>query len=182
MNRCKDSVTTFSNDIRMDFRSEKCAQLHNKNGIVDNSPFISDIPSLDLEDSYKYFGIIESSDILHEEIKVKISKEFTWWVRVILESNLIANNTMLAIHAFVLPIMRYWFTLRVNESLQPPKYGWVLKLYLHIILKRVLHPTGFLQGLPVDEQTIQLNHGHHDFSTKSKDAGWTRTTYRAAQW
>ena len=77
MDRCKDLVTTFSNDIQMDFGLEKCAQLHNKNGIVDNSPFISDIPSLDLEDSYKYFGIIESSDILHEEIKVKVSKEFT---------------------------------------------------------------------------------------------------------
>ena len=93
----------------MSFGIEKCAVLHIEKGKVTNSPLISDIPTLAIEDSYKYLGIVEASDILHDEVKTKTTKEFIRRTRAILKSHLTASNTTQAINGFALPILRYGF-------------------------------------------------------------------------
>ena len=40
------------------------------------SSLLEDIPSLRIEDAYKYSGISEASDILHTKVKSKATKEF----------------------------------------------------------------------------------------------------------
>jgi len=70
----------------------------------DLKALLSDIPSLDIEDAYKYLGISEASDILHTEIKTKATKEVIQQTRSILNANVTACNTTQAINAFTLPI------------------------------------------------------------------------------
>ena len=63
-------------DVQMEFRLDKCVVMHIEKGVVVDSPLISNIPSLDVEDSYKYLGITEASNILYDENKTKSTKEF----------------------------------------------------------------------------------------------------------
>jgi len=75
----------------------------------DLNAFLADTPSLGIEDACKYLGISEASDILHTEIKTKVTKEFIQQTRVILNTNLTACNTTQAINGFALPILHYGF-------------------------------------------------------------------------
>ena len=109
MTRCKQLIKQFSEDIKMSFGIEKCAVMHIEKGKVIDSPLLSDIPTLDIEDSYKYLGVVEASDILHDEVKTKTTKEFIRRTRAILKSHLTASNTTQAINGFALPILRYVF-------------------------------------------------------------------------
>ena len=52
---------------------------------------------------------MEASEILHDEIKAKTTKEFIRRTRAILTSRLTASNTTQAINGFALPILRYGF-------------------------------------------------------------------------
>lgn len=54
-----------------DFGQEKCAVLHVEKCIINHAHFISRIPPLGPEDSDKYLGISQSSEILHHGIKEK---------------------------------------------------------------------------------------------------------------
>ena len=109
MLRCIDLIKKFSDDIKMDFGIEKCAVLHIEKGKINHSPFESEIPALGPEESYKYLGIAESSDILHDEMKKKAKSEYISRVRAILKSKLNANNTAQALNGYAMPIMRYGF-------------------------------------------------------------------------
>jgi hypothetical protein len=109
MTRCENLIKRFSKDIKMSFGIEKCAVLHIEKGKVTDSPLLSDIPNLDVEDSYKYLGVVEASEILHDEIKAKTTKEFIRRTRAILKSHLTTSNTTQAINGFALPILRYGF-------------------------------------------------------------------------
>ena len=59
----------------MEFGLDKCAVLHIKTGNVVNSPLLEDIPSLGIENAYKYLGISEASENIHTEIKYKATKD-----------------------------------------------------------------------------------------------------------
>jgi hypothetical protein len=56
-----------------------------------------------------HLGISEASNILHDEIKTKATKEFIRRTRAILKANLTARNTAQAINGFATPILRYGF-------------------------------------------------------------------------
>jgi len=67
MTRYKELINRLSDDINMEFGIEKCAVQHiEKVKGVKTPPLLSDIPSLVIEDSYKYLGITEASNILHD--------------------------------------------------------------------------------------------------------------------
>ena len=67
---------------------------------------MSDIPSLDVEDSYKYSGVWKGSNILHKQMKEKTQKEFIRRIRALTKSDLTANNLASAIKSFAMPIMQ----------------------------------------------------------------------------
>ena len=76
MERCRKIVAKFSKDICMDFGLDKCAVIHTVKGKTINSPILSDIPVLSTEDSYRYLGILEGTDILHTKVKETAKKEY----------------------------------------------------------------------------------------------------------
>ena len=109
MERCRKIVAKFSKDICMDFGLDKCAVIHTVKGKTINSPILSDIPVLSTEDSYRYLGILEGTDILHTKVKETAKKEYLTRIRSILKADINAHNTASAISTFAMPILRYGF-------------------------------------------------------------------------
>ena len=109
MERCKALIQEFSNDITMEFGIEKCAVIHMKRGKVVNSPIVTGIPLLTGEENYKYLGILQADQILHEEIKDKTKKEYFGRVRLILRKGISYKNMTSSIRTSVMPTLRYFF-------------------------------------------------------------------------
>ena len=107
-----NSVSLFSSDIGMSFGIAKCAHVGIRRGKVYNSDGIS-LPSDDLikslsyNETYKYLGIFENFDIDHETLRAKVTAEYKRRIRLILSSELSANNKFKAINTFAIPVIRY---------------------------------------------------------------------------
>jgi hypothetical protein len=76
------TVTTFSDDIHMEFGLDKCAKIvlkkgklfHSQNLVVDIN---SEIKELEQGKKYKYLGIKESDSMQHQQMKERLKKECT---------------------------------------------------------------------------------------------------------
>ena len=66
-------VEMFSEYINMKLGIDKCGIVNVRKGELDEKKFESDIPTLTHEESYKYLGICESSNILHKEMMFRCS-------------------------------------------------------------------------------------------------------------
>eukprot|EP00957_Ditylum_brightwellii_P102716 7828056-Ditylum_brightwellii.AAC.1 len=117
MERYMALICCFSDDIGMVFGLSKCAVLSVCKGEVVPSKILPDIPQLDEEEGYKYLGIMKSTDFLVDQVKAKMNKEYALWVRKILDANLTMQNTITAICAYDVPVMRYTFGIvKQNKS------------------------------------------------------------------
>jgi len=99
-------------DIKMSFCTSKCARLGLKRG----KQYLSDgvtlpsgelIQSLDDGCGYKYLGVLENCDILHNGMKQKIKQEYFRCLRLVLRSQLSSRNKFSAVNAYCLPVIRY---------------------------------------------------------------------------
>lgn len=111
MERTRKLISNFSKDINMEFNLDKCAMLHINKGKVIQSTTVKDIPQLDIEDNYKYLGVIQNNKLLQKQIKENTTKEYFSRLRNTLNSNVSAKNISTTIKAFVMPIMRYGFKI-----------------------------------------------------------------------
>ena len=76
----KQTVKTFSDDINMEFGLEKCAKItfkrskltHFQNLLIDTN---REIQELEQGKTYKYLGIKESEGIQHQQMKERLKKE-----------------------------------------------------------------------------------------------------------
>ena len=109
LNRCIDLVEMFSKDIKMELGIDKCGIVNVTKGVLDDEIMKTKIPILTTEDSYKYLGISENSDVLHKEMKDKAVKEMFKRVRALAKAKLTALNFTKAYNSFALPILRYGF-------------------------------------------------------------------------
>ena len=87
----------------MRFGIEKCAILILKRGLVTKSegiplPDESIIQALREGEGYKYLGVLEASDVLHDQMKQNISKEYLRWVRKIAQWKLNGVSLIKAIN------------------------------------------------------------------------------------
>ena len=106
------TVRKFSEDIKMEFGIDKCAIMEMKSGKMVNTPGCklpneSTIKGLNLDDNYKYLGILEADDIKHEEMKNNIKKEYFNRIRRILKSKLNAGNIVTAMNTWAISLIRY---------------------------------------------------------------------------
>jgi hypothetical protein len=106
-------VTTFSDDIHMDFGLEKCAKItfkkgkliHSQNLVIDIN---REIQELEQGKMCKYLGIEESEGI-HQQMKERLKHEYRRRLRMILKSELNARNKITAIETLAVPVLRYSF-------------------------------------------------------------------------
>jgi len=109
MERCRKLISQFSDDIKMEFGLDKCAVIHIVKGEIINSPIVEGIPLLSSEDNYKYLGLIQCDEIIHDKVKESTKKEYFARVRNIVKSGISSKNVTSSIKAFAMPIMRYGF-------------------------------------------------------------------------
>ena len=105
-----DLITTFSNDISMQFGNDKCAYLYIEKGnvkslgeqLIMNNIRLNELPE---GDTYKYLGQDESVGYNGQLNKEKVLKEYYKRVRKIWSSELYARNKVTAHNVFALPII-----------------------------------------------------------------------------
>lgn len=107
-------VTTFSNDIRMEFGIDKCRSIHLRRGqVMDASCFRvneqEEIRNMVEGETYKYLGFLQLRGIRHTMIKKELQEKFLSRVNCILKSFLSAGNKVKAINTFAVPLLTYSF-------------------------------------------------------------------------
>ena len=84
INSLVPTVRVFSSDIGMDFRIKKCAMMVMKRGNLDKSEGIRlpdgrIIRSIgDDVEGCRYLGMLEADDIMHDEVKRSMKKEYNY--------------------------------------------------------------------------------------------------------
>ena len=104
-------MRVFSNDIEMEFGTEKCAILTVKKGKMASSdgialPNKATMKRLKEGDSYKYLGVIQADGKKHHERKEKVKIEYYRRVRKILETKLNGGN-ITGINIWATSLLRY---------------------------------------------------------------------------
>jgi hypothetical protein len=110
------TVTTFSDDIDMEFGLDKCAKVvfkkgklvHSHNLVVDIN---REIQELEQGKTHKYLGTEESDGIQHQQMEETLKKEYARRLRMILKSELNAKNKITAIGTLAVPVLRYSFSI-----------------------------------------------------------------------
>jgi len=107
-----NTVKIFSDTIGMEFGLEKCATLSIQRGEIKQAqgielPNKQTIRSLNLEESYKYLGILQAEKIKHEQVKKKTTTEYLKRICKVLKSKLNGGNTIRAIKSWAVPVIRY---------------------------------------------------------------------------
>ena len=107
------AVKIFSEDIRMQFGIDKCAVMVMKSGKI--------VKSIKERQSYKYVGVPEADEVMVNEMKDKVKKEYYRRVRKVLETKLNSGNDFKAINTWKVSVVRYsavflaWSRLQLEE-------------------------------------------------------------------
>ena len=107
-----NTVRIFSEDIKMEFGISKCAMLSMKRGKYNEShgivlPGGDKIEEVDMNEGYKYLGILEADQIRETSMKNNITKEYFRRIRKILKSKLNGTNCIKAINSRAVSLIRY---------------------------------------------------------------------------
>ena len=106
------AVWIYSQDMGMEFGTEKCAMLVMKRGkrhMNDGMelPNHNKIRTLGENETYKYLVILQADTIKQVEMKDKIRKEYLWRTRKLLETKLSSRNLNKGINTWAVPLVRY---------------------------------------------------------------------------
>ena len=106
-----NTVRIFSNDISMEFGLDKCVALAIIKGKITETQGLNlpnnNIKGLNLDETYKYLGILQADDIKNKQVKKKTLSEYNKWARKILKSKLNGGNIIKAINSWAVPVVRY---------------------------------------------------------------------------
>ena len=107
-----NTVQIFSLDIGMEFGIDKCGILVMKRGRYKKSegirlPNDQEIKEINVDNGYKYLGILEADVIKDKEIEEKIRKEYTRRVRHVLKSKVNGVDIFSAINSRAVAVVRY---------------------------------------------------------------------------
>ena len=105
------TVFVFSQEIQIEFGVKKCGVVIIKRGKVVTSDGIQlpngeSIKTVD-DEGYRYLGMLEIDQIMQQQMKVLIQKEYLRRTKKILKSKLNGKNIVLAINSWGVSLMRY---------------------------------------------------------------------------
>ena len=106
------TVRAFSEDIGMEFGTEKCAMLVMEKGKIAKSvgkelPDGKLIKSLQEGESCRYLGILQPDKFLEEKMKLYVSKEYNIRLRKVLKSKLNGGNLVCGVNTWAVSLLRY---------------------------------------------------------------------------
>ena len=107
-----NTVKNVSDDIKMEFGLDKCANPSFKRGkkvSAEGIPLNDNqvIQDLDQAETYKHLGMEEEEGVQHYKMKVKIRKEYKRRIKLVLKSELNARNKIAAINTLAVPVILY---------------------------------------------------------------------------
>ena len=107
-----NTMKNVSDDIKMEFGLEKCAEASFKRGkkvSAEGIPLNDNqvIQDLDQAEMYKYLEMGEEEGVQHHKMKVKIRKEYKRRIKLVLKSELNARNKIATINTLVVPVILY---------------------------------------------------------------------------
>ena len=106
-----NTVGIFSNDISMEFCLNKCATLAITKGKVTEIQGMNlpnnNIKGLNLDETYKYLGILQADNIKHKQVKKKALSEYNKQVKKLLKSKLYGGNIIKAFNSWAILVVRY---------------------------------------------------------------------------
>ena len=102
---------TFSEEDGMEFGLKKYGVVILKKGKLFKFDGIH-LPNQEImkeldENGYTYLGILELDEIKEDKMKIKVTAEYKWRLRLILKSKLNGNNKIQAINTCVVALLRY---------------------------------------------------------------------------
>lgn len=107
------TVRRFSDDIQMEFGTDKCATAVFKRGRLQTRCNIREVDldfrQIEGRETYRYLGVEEGEGIDHHKAKEQLRKEYRKRVRKILSTELNGKNKIVAIGQFALPLLQYSF-------------------------------------------------------------------------
>ena len=120
------TVGIFSEDIGLQFGIDKCALLVMKMGKIVKSggiklPKEKVIKSLEEEESHIYLGVLEAYEVMVNEMKDKVKKEYYKRVIKVLETKLNSGNVFKAINTWAVSAVLYsaaflgWSKLQLED-------------------------------------------------------------------
>ena len=65
------------------------------------------VKSIEEGESYKYLGVLEADEVMVNEMKDKVKKEYYRRVRKVLETKLNSGNVFKAINTWAISVVRY---------------------------------------------------------------------------
>ena len=105
------TVQQCSTDIGMEFGISKCAVVNLKRGKRVNARGIKLPTGEEMKEpdpaGYKYLGVLELDVILCKEMRMKVRKEYTRRITLLLKSQLNGRNLFLAINSWAVAVVRY---------------------------------------------------------------------------
>ena len=109
-----ETVSMFSNDIKMSFGLDKCNILNITKGTLTPSENITlaseeTIRALDLREQYKYLGMLQSNEINKKRMKENYREEYFNRVKKVLKTSLNSRNTIQAINTYAVSSISYGF-------------------------------------------------------------------------
>ena len=121
LNHLLHITEAFSRDIQMDFGIDKCKTQHITAGKrqllnfeLEQGNFIN---SMDENETYKYLGFQQNTQIKHTSIKQTLITQYLQRIRSILKTKLHGRNTIKAINTYATPVLTYSFgTIRWTNT------------------------------------------------------------------
>ena len=110
------TVKTFSDDIKMEFRLDKCVKasfVRGKLTVKENIQIDIDttIKKLEPEKSYKYLSINDGDGIQHSHVKKNIRKEYYQRIWLVMNSQLNAANMIDSKNTLAVLVVTYSFNI-----------------------------------------------------------------------
>lgn len=104
-------VSQFSADIKMKFGLDKCRILSIRSGKIippqESEPM--SIQGMELNELYKYLGMMQSNRIAHTEMKRKLQNDFKSRLYKLVKSKLNGKNLITSVNTYAIPVISYSF-------------------------------------------------------------------------
>jgi hypothetical protein len=147
----KAVVKEFSDDIRMEFGIDKCAEIHVKRGEVLGAAEIFQVhddvefPTVDEEEGYKYLGMHQLVHIQEQKMRSLVERKVLDRVKKICKSKLSGRNKIAAINSWAVPVATYGFGV-INWS-KSSLEAFDRKIRTTMTKFRLHHPRSSMQRL-----------------------------------
>ena len=138
----------------MEFGLDKCASLTFIKDKVTETQGMNlpnnNIKGLNLDETYKYLGILQTDDIKHKQAKRKTLSKCNKRVKKILKSKLNGGNIIKAINSWAVPVVRY--TARIIDWIQAELEDLDRKTKKLMSAYHALHPQSDVDRLYLPRQ------------------------------